>query len=139
MVVEDAYDGPRLGDDGAVTDEFVEGMLFCMRARPIDNGRRFLMMQAVDGIRKRALEEGTGMMYLSGSTALFVDQGYIERRRQALEHATVLGKIQGRLDEMRRSPAKSKISDLKKFLSEARSELDQPRGAGRRSDAARAG
>ena len=93
---------------------------------------RFLMMQAVDGIRKRALEEGTGMMYLSGSTALFVDQGYIERRRQALEHATVLGKIQGRLDEMRRSPAKSKISDLKKFLSEARSELDQ-QGAGRHS------
>ena len=27
MVVEDAYDGPRLGDDGAMTDEFIEGML----------------------------------------------------------------------------------------------------------------
>ncbi|KAH8098784.1 hypothetical protein JL720_1750 [Aureococcus anophagefferens] len=27
MVVEDAYDGPRLGDDGVMTDEFVEGML----------------------------------------------------------------------------------------------------------------
>ena len=27
IAVEDSYDGPRLGDDGAVTDDFVEGML----------------------------------------------------------------------------------------------------------------
>ena len=37
--------------------EFVEGMLFCMRARPIDNGRRFLMMQAQMSQQQRAIAQ----------------------------------------------------------------------------------
>jgi voltage-gated sodium channel len=54
--VQRIFEAMDMDGNGSFSEqEFVDGMLFCMRSRPIDNGRRFVMLQTQLEHQQRAL------------------------------------------------------------------------------------